>query len=88
MAFTINSGAVFGEIEPGLFAVLTNDIGPMTRGAASGRLLAEYMEGQDSELLSSILSMPMAKRLPPRPILDLGIAWRLHAMHRAGASEF
>lgn len=88
MAFTTNNGAVFGEIEPGLYAVLTNDIAPMTRGAASGRLLAEYMEGCESELLASVLSMPMARRLPPRPILDLGIAWRLHAMHRAGASEF
>ncbi len=88
MAFTTNNGAVFGEIEPGLFAVLTNDVSPMTRGAASGRLLAEYIEAHDSELLTSILSMPMGKRLPPRPILDLGIAWRLHAMHRAGAKEF
>ena len=88
MAFTTNNGAVFGETEPGLFAVLTNDVSPMTRGAASGRLLAEYMEGCESELLTSVLAMPMAKRLPPRPILDLGIAWRLHAMHRAGAEEF
>ena len=88
MAFTTNNGAVFGEAEPGLYAVLTNDVSPMTRGAASGRLLAEYIEGCDSGLLSSILSVPSARRLPPRPILDLGIAWRLHAMHRAGANEF
>ena len=88
MAFTTNNGAVFGEVEPNLYAVLTNDVSPMTRGAASGRLLAEYMEGFDSKLLASVLSIPTARRLPPRPILDLGIAWRLHAMHRAGASEF
>ena len=88
MAFTTNNGAVFGEVEPGLYAVLTNDVSPMTRGAATGRLLAEYIAGCDSELLNSVLSMPTARRLPPRPILDLGVAWRLHAMHRAGAKEF
>ena len=88
MAFTTNNGAVFGEIEPGLYAVLTNDVSPMTRGAATGRLLAEYMEGGESALLTSVLSMPTAKRLPPRPILDLGVAWRLHSMQRAGAKEF
>ena len=88
MAFTINNGAVFGEVEPGLYAVLTNDVSPMTRGASTGRLLAEYIEGCDSELLTSVMAMPVARRLPPRPFLDLGIAWRLHAMHRAGANEF
>ena len=88
MAFTTNNGAVFGEIEPNLYAVLTNDVSPMTRGAATGRLLAEYMEDCDSQLLTSVLSMPTARRLPPRPILDLGVAWRLRTMQRAGAEEF
>lgn len=88
MAFTTNDGAVFGEIEPGLFAILTNDVAPMTRGASSGRLLAELMEGQDSDLLSTALAMPGAKRLPPRPFLDLGIAWKLKTMRKMGAQEF
>ena len=50
MSFTGNNGAIFGEMKPGLFVVMTSDIGPLTRGAASGRLLAEFMEGQDSDL--------------------------------------
>ena len=33
MGFTTNDGAIFREIEPGLFAILTNDVAPMTRGA-------------------------------------------------------
>jgi glycine/D-amino acid oxidase-like deaminating enzyme len=88
MAFTANDGAVFGEIEPNLFAVLTNDVAPMTRGASSGRLLAELMEGQDSDLLSAAQSMLGAKRLPPRPFLDFGIAWKLKTMRKKGAVEF
>lgn len=88
MAFTLNNGAVFGEMEPGLFAVLTNDVSPMTRGMAAGRLLADLMEGQDSELLSLQMNMPEASRLPPRPFLDIGIAIRRGLLHFAARKEF
>ncbi len=88
MAFTWNDGAVFGQVEPGLFAVLTNDVSPMTRGTASGRLLADYMEGVDSDLLSVQLSMAEARKLPPRPFLDLGIAYQRAKLRRAASQEF
>ncbi len=88
MAFTTNDGAVFGELEPNLYAILTNDVSPMTRGAISGRLLAELIEGQDSDLLGVMMSFPHAQRLVPRPILDLGIAWKLNQVRRNGAKEF
>ncbi len=88
MAFTGNDGAIFGETAPGLFALLSNDVSPMTRGAAAGRLLAEYMEGIDSDLLAAQMSYPAASRLPPRPVLDLGVAWKLRKVRKAGAGEF
>lgn len=88
MAFTWNNGAVFGEVESGLFAVLTNDVSPMTRGAAVGRLLADLMEGRDSALLDTQLSIPNANRLPPRPFLDLGIALRRRKLHLDAKDEF
>ena len=88
MAFTWNDGAVFGEYAPNLFAVLTNDVSPMTRGAASGRLLADLMIGRDSDLLSLQLAIPGASRLPPRPFLDLGIAVRHSLLHMAARVEF
>ena len=88
MAFTGNDGAIFGEMEPGLFALLSNDVSPMTRGAASGKLLAEHMEGIDSDLLAAQMDYPEAARLPPRPFLDLGVAWKLAKVRRAGAEEF
>lgn len=80
MAFTANGGTVFGEIEPGLFVVLAHDVSPMTRGNATGRLIAELAEKQDSELLSVQMSLPEARRLPPRPLLDLAVAWKLRKM--------
>ncbi|MCL4676749.1 MAG: FAD-binding oxidoreductase, partial [Pararhodobacter sp.] len=76
LAFTQNNGTIFGEYEPGLFAILTNDVSPMTRGEAAGGLLAEYMEKQDSDLLALQLASPGANRLPPRPFLDIGIGLR------------
>ena len=88
MAFTWNDGAVFSEVEPGMFAVLTNDVSPMTRGTVAGRLLADYMEGVDSELLQIQLRIPSASRLPPRPLLDLGIAIRRGLLHLTARKEF
>ena len=72
MAFTWNDGTVFGEYAPNLYAVLTNDVSPMTRGAAAGRLLADFMDGRDSNLLSLQLEIPGASRLPPRPAASGG----------------
>lgn len=88
MAFTRNNGAVFGQFSPNLFAVLTNDVSPMTRGEAAGTLLAELMENQDSELLSAQLSFPKAARLPPRPILDIGILARRGLLQWAAGREY
>ena len=88
MAFTWNNGAIFGEMEPGLFAVLTNDVSPMTRGMAASRLLADLMESQDSALLSLQMSLPEANRLPPRPFLDIGIAIKRGLLHFAARKEF
>ena len=88
MAFTTNDGTVFGEIEPNLFAALTHDISPMTRGTSMGQLLADLMEDRDSPLLRDALDVPHAAWLPPRPFLDVGVAWELHKIRRSGASEF
>lgn len=88
MAFTRNNGSVFGRFEPNLYAILTNDVSPMTRGEAAGNMLAEYMEGIDSELLSLQLSIPGAGRLPPRPFLDLGIGMRRAYLHLVARNEF
>ena len=87
MAFTNNNGGVFGEYDKNLFAVLTNDVSCLTRGEASGALLAEYMEGHTSELLSLQLSIPSAQRLPPRPFLDLGVLFKQQSMKWIAGEE-
>ena len=87
-AFTWNDGVIFGEYAPGLFAVLTNDVSPMTRAAAAGHLLADFMEREDSDLLSLQLGIPGASRLPPLPILVIGIAIRRGLLHAAAHEAF
>ncbi|MEB8389406.1 FAD-binding oxidoreductase [Rhodobacteraceae bacterium KMM 6894] len=88
MAFTRNNGTVFGKYGPNLFAILTNDVSPMTRGEAAGCLLAEYIEGVDSDLLSLQMSIPGASRLPPRPFLDLGIKLHRARLNFVAGKEF
>ncbi|WP_424988351.1 hypothetical protein [Microbulbifer sp. S227A] len=88
MAFTTNNGAVFGEYDTNLFAILTNDVSPMTRGEATGALLAEYMQGGQSDLLNLQLSIPDPKRLPPRPFLDVGIRLRRELKNLKARQEF
>ena len=69
MGFTRNEGGIFGEIGQGLYAVLSTDAAPMTRGAAAGKLLAEQIAGIDSEELRIMQAIPKAALLPPDPIL-------------------
>ncbi|MDH4564109.1 FAD-binding oxidoreductase [Pseudomonas sp. BN411] len=75
-----NSGSVFGEIAPGVYsAVCCNGLG-LTRGTISGKLIAEYALGMDSDLLRSMLEQPKPCRNPPEPFLGIGvrssIAWK------------
>lgn len=87
MAFTTNDGGVFGEYDKNLFAVLTNDVSCITRGEATGTLLAEYMEGYTSDLLSLQLAIPAGRRLPPRPFLDLGFMLKQSRMKMIAGGE-
>ncbi|WP_372877868.1 NAD(P)/FAD-dependent oxidoreductase [Pseudomonas sp.] len=75
-----NAGSQFGQIAPGVFsAVCCNGLG-LTRGTISGKLIAEYALGMDSDLLSIMLEQPKPCRNPPEPFLGIGVrsslAWK------------
>lgn len=75
-----NGGTPFGEIVPGVFsAVCQNGLG-LTRGTISGKLIAEYALGVESELLDIMLKQPKPVANPPEPFLGLGVrstlAWK------------
>ncbi len=87
MGFTRNEGGIFGEIGDGLYAVLTTDAAPMTRGTATGKLLAEQISGVDSEELRILQSVPKAALLPPDPILRFVAERRIRKFEASEAAE-
>ncbi len=87
MGFTRNEGGIFGEIGEGLYAVLSTDAAPMTRGAAAGKLLAEQIAGIDSEELRIMQSIPKAALIPPDPILRFISERRIKKFEAAETAE-
>jgi glycine/D-amino acid oxidase-like deaminating enzyme len=87
MGFTRNEGVVFGELGAGLYAALSADVSPMTRGAAAGKLLAEMACGIDSEELAVLQSLPRAAWLPPDPILRFATEHRIRKLERSDSQE-
>lgn len=80
IAMTENYSAVFGRLEPGLFAAMGyNGVG-IARGAASGAALAEYAMAGESGIIDDVMGLAGPSRFPPRPFLDLGVmatlAWK------------
>ena len=67
----------FGRLEPGVFVSLGYCGVGLARGTISGRLLAEYALGAESDLLSDVRSLSGPARLPPKPLLGLGAHARL-----------
>ena len=81
---TRNWASHFGRLEPGVFVSLGYCGVGLPRGTVSGRLLAEYAMGSESGLLDDVRALSRPTRLPPRPLLGLGIRARL-ASYRWGS---
>jgi glycine/D-amino acid oxidase-like deaminating enzyme len=67
----------FGRLEPGVFAALGYCGVGLPRGTASGKLLAEYAMGSESDLIADVQKLSDPRTLPPQPFLGLGIQARL-----------
>ncbi len=74
---TRNWASHFGRIEPGVFASLGYCGVGLPRGTISGRLLAEYAMGSESDLIADVEELSETKPLPPQPFLGIGIQARL-----------
>ena len=78
---TRNWASYFGRLEQGVFASLGYCGVGLPRGTISGKLLAEYAVGSESDLIRDVQEVSGPKRLPPEPFLGLGVRARL-AWHR------
>jgi glycine/D-amino acid oxidase-like deaminating enzyme len=87
LGYTRNEGSTFGAVGDGLWAIVSSDAAPMTKGAIGGKLLAEMICGVDSELLQIMLSLPKAAMLPPDPILRFVVDRRIAKFAETGPGE-
>lgn len=80
-----NHESQFGELAPNVFGALCcNGLG-ITRGTATGVLLADWLAGKSNEVTEFLLASPGPNRNPPRPLLDIGVNMNLAwSQHRAG----
>jgi len=77
MGASPNRGHSFGEVEPGLLTAAGYTGAGIALGTAAGALLADLALGERSSALEAMLALPEPARLPPRPLQDLGIRWRV-----------
>lgn len=73
LCMTRNHGKPFGELAPGVFSALCQNGLGLTGGTISGKLIAEYALGIDSDLLKIMLKQPKPIVNPPEPFLGMGI---------------
>ena len=78
---TRNWASFFGRLERGVFASLGYSGVGVPRGTISGKLLAEFALGSESDLIADVQAVSGPQRLPPEPFLGLGVGTRL-AWHR------
>ena len=74
---TRNGASVFGRLDRGVYASLGYSGVGVPRGTISGKLLAEYALGSESDLLRDVQALSGPTRLPPEPFLGMGVRARL-----------
>ncbi len=77
ICFSQNGAPGFGKLADNVYSsVCQNAIG-VTKGTAGGVLAADMACGVDNELIGYMLDLGQPSRLPPRPLLDIGVRARL-----------
>lgn len=78
---------LFEQASPGVFLTACCNGNGVARLSQLGRLLVQYATGDQSELLSTTLSLAGPGLLPPDPFLRLGVATRFALDRRKAAAE-
>jgi len=85
LALSRNHTSQFGQLANNVYGALCcNGLG-VTRGTATGKLLADWLAGERNELIDFLLDSPGPNSNPPQPFLSMGVnlnlAW---GQYRAG----
>jgi glycine/D-amino acid oxidase-like deaminating enzyme len=85
LALSRNHMSHFGELAPNVYGALCcNGLG-ITRGTATGHLLADWLAGERDELINFLLHSPAPSANPPEPFLSMGVNANLRwGQYRAG----
>jgi glycine/D-amino acid oxidase-like deaminating enzyme len=68
-----NHEGFFGQLAPNVYGALCcNGLG-ITRGTATGKLLADWLAGKSGELTEFLLASPGPNKTPPEPFLSIGV---------------
>lgn len=87
MCLSRNHLSHFGSLAPKVHAALCcNGLG-ITRGTATGTLLANWLAGERDELIDFLLDSPGPNRNPPEPLLSLGVNLNLYMGQRRAGQE-
>ncbi|MBI6899591.1 FAD-binding oxidoreductase [Pseudomonas putida] len=85
LAMSRNHMGQFGELAPNVYGALCcNGLG-VTRGTATGKLLADWLAGERNELVDFVLNAPGPCANPPAVLVSLGLNFNLKwGQYRAG----
>lgn len=76
-----NSAPGFGKLARNIYAAVCQNAVGVTKGTISGLLAADMACGVDNELIADMQSLGAPSRLPPQPLLGIGVrakmAWEL-----------
>ncbi|HEJ1088123.1 TPA: FAD-binding oxidoreductase [Serratia marcescens] len=81
-----NHEGFFGQLAPNVYGALCcNGLG-ITRGTATGKLLADMIAGERNELIDFLVASPGPNKTPPEPFLSIGVNSVLKwGQYRAGS---
>eukprot|EP00903_Cladosiphon_okamuranus_P005212 g5210.t1 len=83
-----NFETYFGEIEPGIFLACCDQSVGAARGTISGMMLADMACGRKTQQLSDMIAVSGSpSRLPPKPLLRIGVPMRMAMARFASRSE-
>ncbi len=85
LAMSRNHMGYFGELAPNVYGALCcNGLG-VTRGTATGKLLADWLAGEKNELIDFVRNAPGPCANPPAALVSLGLNLNLKwGQYRAG----
>ncbi|QXH50239.1 FAD-binding oxidoreductase [Pseudomonas fakonensis] len=85
LAMSRNHLGYFGQLAPNVYGALCcNGLG-VTRGTATGKLLADWLAGEKNELIDFVLNSPGPCANPPAALTSLGLNFNLKwGQFRAG----